>query len=157
MLFPGTSTGSWMIDDLVGLGMPRTYKARHLDLGSECRLKVLPRTALTVAAQQRETATLGHLRHAALAEVVDHGSDADLDLVWTAFAWFEAEELADSLLEGPLATADACHLFWILADALAYVHAEGILHRDIRPKNVLVAPEGSRAFVGRGSRASISR
>ncbi|MEO0605395.1 MAG: serine/threonine-protein kinase, partial [Myxococcota bacterium] len=148
VLFPGTSTGSWLIDDLVGLGMPRTYKARHLDLGSECRLKVLPKTPSTVAAQQRETTALGHLQHDGLAEVVDYGADEEQDLIWTAFAWFEADELEDVLLSGPLPWAEACHLFQVVADALVYVHAHGVLHRDIRPKNVLVSPEGVSAFGG---------
>jgi len=128
--------------------MPRTYKARHLDLGSECRLKVLPRTASTLASQQRETSALGNLRHDALAQIVDYGTDADHDLVWTAFDWFEADPLEDEILSGPMAWSDACHVFRILADALAYIHAQGILHRDIRPKNVLVSPEGASAFGG---------
>lgn len=148
VLFPGTSTGSWLIDDLVGLGMPRTYKARHLHRNSECRLKVMPRTPGTLASQRRETEALANLRHDALTEVVDFGTDDEQDFIWTAFDWFEAEPLEDGLLAGPMDWDEAAALFRILADALAYVHGAGILHRDIRPKNILVAPEGVRSFGG---------
>ena len=141
MLFPGKSTGSWLIDDLVGLGLPRTYKARHLEAGSECRLKVLPRSDSTLAAQKREVNALEGISHEAVPKVLDFGIDPERDIVWTAFAWFDAEPLEDQLLTGPIPWQDACALFRLLADALSAIHATGLLHRDIRPKNVLVAPD----------------
>lgn len=148
MLFPGKSTGSWLIDDLVGLGMPRTYKARHVEVGSECRLKVLPRTETTLSSQQREVEALRSISHEAVPEVLDFGVDQERDLVWTAFAWFEAEPLEDQLLTGPIPWKDACALFRILADALSQIHSVGLLHRDLRPKNILVAPDPSGSGTG---------
>ena len=102
VLLPGKSTGSWLIDDLVGLGMPRTYKARHVEVGSECRLKVLPKTDSTVAAQRREVQALRTLQHDAVPGLLDYGVDAQRNLVWTAFGWFEADTLDDHLLSGPM-------------------------------------------------------
>ncbi|HHO52863.1 MAG TPA: hypothetical protein ENK18_18800 [Deltaproteobacteria bacterium] len=148
MLFPGKSTGSWLIDDLVGLGMPRTYKARHLEVGSECRLKVLPRTETTLSSQRREVEALRSISHEAVPEVLDSGVDQERELVWTAFTWFEAEPLEDQLLAGPIPWRDACALFRILADAMSQIHSLGLLHRDIRPKNVLVAPDPTGAGAG---------
>ena len=141
MLFPGKSTGSWLIDDLVGLGMPRTYKARHVEVGLECRLKVLPKTESTLAAQKREVQALRTLQHDSVPGLLDYGVDTQRNLVWTAFSWFDAEALDDQLLAGPIPWQDACALFRRLADALSHVHACGLLHRDLRPKNVLVAPD----------------
>ncbi|MBX2798866.1 MAG: protein kinase [Myxococcales bacterium] len=143
MLFPGKSTGSWLIDDLVGLGMPRTYKARHVEVGSECRLKVLPKTDSTLAAQKREVQALRTLHHEAIPGLLDYGVDTQRNLVWTAFAWFDAEPLEDQLLSGPMPWQDACALFRVLADAVSHIHSAGLLHRDLRPKNVLVTASGS--------------
>ena len=143
MLFPGKSTGNWLIDDLVGLGMPRTYKARHVEMGSECRLKVLPKTDSTLAAQKREVQALRTLDHQSVPGLLDYGVDTQRNLVWTAFDWFDAEPLDDQLLTGPIPWRDACALFAMLADALAHIHTTGLLHRDLRPKNVLVAPDPS--------------
>ncbi len=144
MLFPGKSTGSWLIDDLVGLGMPRTYKARHVEVGSECRLKVLPRSETTLASQKREVQALRTLEHDSVPDLLDYGVDTQRNIVWTAFAWFDADPLEDQLLSGPLTWQRACALFRTLADAISHVHACGLLHRDLRPKNVLLAtdPDG---------------
>lgn len=144
MLLPGKSTGSWLIDDLVGLGMPRTYKARHVEVGSECRLKVLPKTESTAAAQRREVQALRTIQHEAIPGLLDYGVDPQRNLVWTAFGWFEAESLDDVLLSGPLPWQQACAMFRTLADALSHVHANGLLHRDIRPKNVLVESDAEQ-------------
>ena len=128
--------------------MPRTYKARHVEVGSECRLKVLPKTESTLAAQKREVQALRTLHHEAVPTLLDYGVDTQRNLVWTAFNWFDAEPLEDQLLTGPVPWQAACALFRTLADALSHIHSTGLLHRDLRPKNVLVAPDPTGELAG---------
>lgn len=139
MLSPSDRVGSWQIDDLVSMGVPRTYRARH-DTGTEALIEVMPLSKATMEGQKREVDALQRLKHPSLPDVVDFGVDHERDLVWTAFRWFAGEPLEDRMLRGVMRWERACAVLRDLAHALAYVHASGFVHRDLRPANVIVAP-----------------
>ena len=131
MLPTGAVVGSWRVEDIVSLGVPRTFRARHVGVSTEALLKVVPHAKAQAEAQEREVAALRNLVHPALPQVLDFGIDPDAGVVWTAFEW-----------------RAACRLFRDLGAALATVHAEGIVHRDLRPTNVLVGPAGEATLAG---------
>ncbi len=140
--------GSWRVEDIVSLGVPRTFRARHVGVATDALLKVVPHVEATVDAQEREVAALRNLVHPGLPMVLDFGVDPDAGVVWTAFEWIDREPLADRLMTGAFEWRAACRLFRDLAAALATVHAEGIVHRDLRPTNVLVGPAGEATLAG---------
>ena len=145
---PGEAAGSWLVDDILSLGEPRTFKAHHVGVGTEALLKVVPASKATTDGQDREVAALRELSHESLPEVLDFGVEHDREMVWTAFRWFEADPLQDRLLSGSVDWRDACAMFRDLASALAHVHAAGLVHRDIRPAHVLVDRSWSAWLTG---------
>lgn len=147
MYIRGEKAGSWAIDDVVSLGMPRTFKARHAEVGTDALLKVVPHSVATAEGQAREVEALKRLSHPNLPEVLDFGVDHDKGLLWTAFRWIDAESLLDRLRAGGLDWRDACHVLRDVAAALAHAHGDGIVHRDLRPSAVLVGPDWG-AWVG---------
>jgi serine/threonine-protein kinase len=149
VLNPGQALGSWIVEDSVHLGVPRTFRAHHVEVGTTALLKVAPASKVTADSQDRELAALKHVVHPVLPQVLDFGVDPEAGVVWTAFAWADSREpLADKLMAGPLDWRAACRLFHELASALATVHGEGIVHRDLRPTNVLVGPSGEATLAG---------
>ncbi|MCA9494601.1 MAG: serine/threonine protein kinase [Myxococcales bacterium] len=147
MLTIGQKAGNWVLEDLVSLGIPRTFRARHSDVGTKGLLKLLPLSEATKDQQKREAEALRQLRHASIPEVLDFGVDHERDLVWTVFAWFEGETLLDRLQRGPLDWKEAARILYDLASALSYMHNEGLVHRDVRPANVIVG-EGRSWLAG---------
>src|SRR5689334_13547083 len=102
MLIVGQMIGGWSVDDLVSLGVPRTYRAHDLS-GDLALLKVTAWSPQGVEAQRRELAALRELSHPGVTAILDAGADRDLGIVWTAFAWVDAESLLDRLqAAGPL-------------------------------------------------------
>jgi serine/threonine protein kinase len=85
----------------------------------------------------REARVLASLRHPAIVEVFDCGEDASLG-PYIAMELFEGETLAERLESGPLSVVEAIRLFLPLLDGLASAHEKGIVHRDVKPANVLV-------------------
>ncbi len=121
-------------------GMAVVYRARDLRHGRPVALKVL-RTTLTdesPARFRREVALVANLQHPHIVPVFDSGESAGR--LWFTMPFVEGESLGTKLRrEGPLDIPEAIRLVREIADALDYAHARGVIHRDLKPDNVLMS------------------
>ena len=128
-------------------GMATVYLAEDLKHHRKVALKVLkPEVAATVGAQRflREIELAARLQHPHILPVHDSG-DAD-GFLYYVMPYVEGESLRDRLERGePIPIPDAVRLLTEVADALSYAHAHGVVHRDIKPDNVLLS--GRHALV----------
>ena len=126
-------------------GMGTVYKALHTRLNRVVALKVLPpdrmRDDVAVARFQREMRAAGTFDHPAIVRATDAG---DLDgthfLVMEYVEGLDASTLVERM--GPLPIADACEIIRRAAEGLAHVHERGMIHRDVKPSNLMVTPAG---------------
>ena len=132
-------------------GMGVVYKARDRELGRLVALKVLPLAADGGARERlrREARAASAVDHPHLATVYDLGRTAD-GAPFVAMAYVEGETLRDRLARGPLPAPEAAALAGQIASGLAEVHRHGIVHRDVKPSNVLVTPAGTATLVDFG-------
>jgi len=132
-------------------GFGTVHKARQLSTGQLLALKILRlpdgqvvQGSARVARFLRETRLCAQLHHPNLVQLVDSGQTADGTL-YIAFAFAPGDNLAALLeREGALAPREARHLMLQVLDALACAHAEGVVHRDLKPTNIMVVPTGAR-------------
>jgi serine/threonine-protein kinase len=134
--------------ELAGGGMSRVFVAEETRLGRRVVVKVLPpelRAALSTERFHQETRLAASLRHPHIVPVMTAGESAD-GLVYFTMPFIEGESLERRLhREGRLPLADVVTLVNEVADALAYAHANGVVHRDVKPANVLL--DGRHAVV----------
>ena len=147
-LEPGTVLdGRYRIDGLIGRGgMGTVYRAEHLALGRPVALKVLRAAhgarADLVQRFQREAVAASQIRHPGIVEVLDFGRTPE-GRFYLSMELVGGETLARRLARtGPLAPDEALALVRDIARALAAAHGRGILHRDVKPENVLLTSEG---------------
>jgi serine/threonine protein kinase len=89
-----------------------------------------------------EMRTLARLNHASLVTVFDAGTDEVTQQPYLVMALVEGATLADHLRTGRMTTQRAAEIGAAVADALAYVHGQGLVHRDVKPANVLISNAG---------------
>ncbi len=147
-LSTGDHARSWKILDLVGLGVPQLFRARHVEVGTEALIKVVPESDATRDRQDREVRALGALKHDDIPALLDFGVDHDRAFVWTAFSWYEAEPLRDRLLGDAITWREGCTMVRQLAELVCHVHASGFVHRDLRPETVSVGSDGRVLLTG---------
>jgi serine/threonine-protein kinase len=127
--------------ELVGGGMSRVFVAEETRLGRRVVVKVLPpelRAGLSTERFHQETRTAASLRHPHIVPVMTAGESPD-GLVYFTMPFIEGESLQRRLdREGRLPLADVVAIVREVADALAYAHANGVVHRDVKPANVLM-------------------
>jgi serine/threonine protein kinase len=178
-LKPGSVVGRYEILAVLGQGgFGITYRARDSQLGREVALKEFLPTSLavrqdgtTVMPRSTDVAsdfvwgrdrfvaegrTLATLHEApAIVRVFDF-----LETNGTAYIVMElvrGETLEKRLERGPLGPAELDAILWPLLDGLEQVHASGFLHRDIKPGNILLSPQGKPILIDFGaSRAAIA-
>ncbi len=126
-------------EELPGGGMARVFAARDGALDRDVVVKVLPpELATAVAAERfrREARLLARLAHPHVVPVLDSGeSDGAF---WFVMPRVSESSLRDALTAGPLDEAEVRRLGLELLDALEHAHDLGVIHRDIKPGNILL-------------------
>lgn len=144
-MFPGACARRFEpIRQLGAGGQGAVWLARQRQLQRTVVVKLLhpdvarrPDDTARFTAEARVTALL---RHPHVVGVIDHGVDDGQP--WIAYEYLEGPTLREQLADGPLAWRDACRMGHQVASALEAAHARAILHRDIKPDNILVAAPG---------------
>ena len=155
------SGGRYVLSDLLGSGgMAEVFLAHDRILGRDLALKVLredyAKDAAFVSRFQREAVSAAALNHPHVVQVYDQGHAEDGRL-YIAMEHVPGGSLKDLITKrGPLDPAEAARLAWQVAEALGAAHERGIVHRDIKPQNVLIdeAVDAKVADFGIASAAS---
>ena len=137
--------GQYTVLDEIGRGgMGQVFKAEHAFMGRVVAVKVLPGSKATPeseAAFCREMRILGRLDHENLVRAFDAGYDAMVYYLVTEFV--PGHDLKRHIrLHGQLDEASAASVFGQVARGLAYAHEQGVVHRDVKPGNILVLEDG---------------
>jgi serine/threonine protein kinase len=141
-----------VVDELGRGGMGQVFKAEHELMGRHVAIKVLPRTKSTPeseAAFRREMRILGRLDHENLVRAFDAGHDAMVYYLVTELV--PGIDLRRQIRKyGPLDESTAASIFLQVARGLAYAHAQGVVHRDVKPGNILVMDDGRAKVLDMG-------
>ncbi|MCW2614852.1 MAG: hypothetical protein JWN08_1846 [Frankiales bacterium] len=123
-------------------GTAEVWRAEDDALGRSVALKLVTIPTDDSSARAGEEARLlAKLSHPGLVPVYDAGTDAR-DRPWVVMELVEGETLSDTIKRGPIASPRTADIARSVADALAYVHAQGLVHRDVKPGNVLMGRDG---------------
>ena len=146
-LTPGTKLGPYEILSPLGAGgMGEVYRARDTRLGREVAIKVLPQhlssNSEVRARFEREAKTVSSLNHPNICTLFDVGREADTD--YLVMELIEGETLATRLVKGSLPLADSLRIGGEIADALDRAHRAGVVHRDLKPGNVMLTRSGAK-------------
>lgn len=143
MLTPGDLFAGYRVERLIGRGgMGEVFLARHPRLPRSDALKLmseeLSRNGIYRQRFSAEADLACQVQHEAVVRVYDRGEDDGR--LWIAMEYVEGRDLADLLqAEGRLPVARAIGLIEHIAAGLDAIHARGLLHRDVKPANILVA------------------
>ena len=140
--------GQYRIErELGGGGMSRVFLAEESALNRKVVIKVLPPEMVSGVNQdrfRREIQLAARLNHPHIVPLLAAGAAGDV--LWFAMPFIEGESLRVKLARGgELPVAETARILREVADALAYAHAQGVVHRDIKPDNVLLS--GRHALV----------
>lgn len=139
------SLGSYVITDWIGQGgMGQVFKAVHHVMGRVCAVKVLPLTRATMEARRnfiQEIRMQAVLDCPYLVRAYDAGQDGNVHYLVTEYVpGMDLRKLVKS--QGPLPVSQAAKIVMQAALGLDYAHHQGMVHRDVKPGNILVSPSG---------------
>jgi tetratricopeptide (TPR) repeat protein len=143
--------GRYQIVELIGEGgMGRVYRAEQLRLGRSVAVKVLTPewSAVPQMAKrfEREAIAVAKIDHPNCVSVQDFGQLGDGSL-YLVMSYLPGQLLSHAIEEQPFALARALHVTRHILSGLAHAHNAGIIHRDVKPENVmLVSHEGDPDF-----------
>ncbi|HET6349420.1 MAG TPA: serine/threonine-protein kinase, partial [Candidatus Krumholzibacteria bacterium] len=147
-LSPGTKLGPYEILSPLGAGgMGEVYRAHDSRLGRDVAVKVLPQhlssNSEVRARFEREAKTVSSLNHPNICVLHDIGHDQDTD--YLVMELIEGETLAARIARvGALPIADIVLYGTQIANALEKAHRAGVVHRDLKPGNVMVTKTGAK-------------
>ncbi|MDC0713428.1 TOMM system kinase/cyclase fusion protein [Stigmatella sp. ncwal1] len=129
-------------------GFGEVYRARQKVTQHEVAIKVLRTFHSTeehqVARFQREMQVCAQLYHPNIVRLIDSGK-AEPGLLYTVFEYVPGRTLAEVLAtEGVLGPGETVHLMLQVLDALSCAHNQGVIHRDLKPQNIMLSQTGVR-------------
>jgi serine/threonine protein kinase len=145
MLTPGTKLGPYEILSPLGAGgMGEVYRARDTRLGRDVAVKVLPQhlsaNSEVRARFEREAKTVSSLNHPNICTLHDIGREGDVD--YLVMELVDGETLATRIARGALPPAEVLRIGAQVADALDRAHRAGVVHRDLKPGNIMLTKGG---------------
>ncbi len=143
---PGSRLGPYEIASRLGAGgMGEVYRARDARLQRDVAIKALPAEfagdAERLARFQREARLLASLNHPNIAAI--YGLEEADGARYLVLEIVEGESLAQKLAAGPLPVEEALAICAQIAAGVSAAHDAGVIHRDLKPGNVMVRPDGS--------------
>jgi tetratricopeptide (TPR) repeat protein len=130
-----------VLKELGGGGMSRVFLAEEIRLGRQVVVKVLPPetgAAVNVERFEREIQLAARLQHPHIVPLLSAAAAGDL--LYYVMPFISGESLRTKLArEGELPVAEAAKILREIVDALSYAHRNGVVHRDIKPDNVLLS------------------
>ncbi len=146
-LKPGTTLGPYEIEALLGAGgMGEVYRANDTRLHRTVAIKVLPEdVAWNPDLRQRferEARAVAALNHPHICTLHDIGGQDEME--YLVMEHLEGESLAQRLAKGALPLDEALKIAIEIADALDKAHRQGIVHRDMKPGNILLTRDGAK-------------
>src|SRR5262252_860620 len=146
-LASGTHLGPYEIIAPLGAGgMGEVYRARDTRLGRDVAVKVLPprmsERAEARARFEREARVISGLNHPHICVLHDLGREGAIDFL--VMELVEGETLAQRIARGPLPIPDVLRIGAEIADALDRAHRAGVVHRDLKPGNIMLAKSGAK-------------
>src|SRR6266545_253123 len=141
----GHNLGPYRILEQAGAGgMATVYKAYHAAMDRYVAIKVLPqhlaRDPNFRARFQREARTIARLEHRYILPVHDVGEEDGIP--YLVMRYTDSGDLGDLIAKRSLTIPRAGLIVAQVAEALAYAHRQGIIHRDVKPANVLISRDG---------------
>ena len=150
---PGSRFGPYELIDRLGQGgMGEVYRARDTRLGREVALKVLPENATASAEAkarfEREARAISRLNHPHICTLYDIGSERGTD--YLVMELIPGDTLATRMRGDAVPEGEVVRLGAQIAEALDAAHKAGVIHRDLKPGNLIVTPGGNIKVVDFG-------
>jgi tRNA A-37 threonylcarbamoyl transferase component Bud32/anti-sigma factor RsiW len=138
--------GRFELEAELGVGsFGHVFRARDTELDRPVALKIQRAGSITsdetAERFHREARSIARLKHRGIVALYDTGATED-GICFLVTEFIEGQTLEDALRSGPFDPRRAAELVAEMADALQYAHEHGVIHRDVKPSNVLIDAEG---------------
>src|SRR5829696_1781249 len=157
---PGSRLGQYEITNLIGEGgMGAVYRARDTRLDRDVAVKVVhpPFAGDTerMVRFEREARLLASLSHPHIATI--HGLEHDGEMRFLVMELVPGLTLAERLKHGGLPVAEALPIASQIAAAIEAAHERGVIHRDLKPGNIMLTPTGTAKVLDFGLAKALAR